>query len=256
VVAVLSVLTIFFLLSIKRREGLEKELLRKQKLSAIGEMSAVLAHEIRNPMGSIKGCAQYLRELNARKGLAGQIQGYLDVMVSESLRLERLTEDLLCYAREYTIEQETFNLYDLVSEVVSSLTIPRSVSVNNLVREGLMLTSDKGKVRQVAINLLQNALDALQAEGSVTLRGEEVDGDVLLTVEDSGAGMNDETKAGIFRPFYTTKSKGTGLGLAIVDRYVAALGGKIEFESAVGRGSTFNVRIPARPDGKSRGRHA
>lgn len=244
-VSVLSVLTIFFIMSVKKREALEKTLLEKEKLSMLGEMSAVLAHEIRNPLGSIKGCAQYLRELNDRKGSGGEESGYFDVMVSESLRLERLTEDMLCYAREYSLEQETFGLSELIAEVTSSLSIPASATVNSLVESGLAVTSDRGKVRQVMVNLIQNALDSLSEGGSVMIMAEEKGENVLLEIRDTGSGIDEEARSRVFRPFFTTKAKGTGLGLAIVDRYVAALGGKIDFESTVGKGSIFTVSIPA-----------
>ncbi|MGE5300203.1 MAG: histidine kinase dimerization/phospho-acceptor domain-containing protein, partial [Acidobacteriota bacterium] len=121
VAAALSLLTVVLLISMKKREDLGKALAEKEKLSVLGEMAAALAHEIRNPLGSIKGFAQYLRERGTGQDHAGEEAGYLDVIISESGRIERLTEDLLSYSRKDTVQIETFRPAELLGELLSSL---------------------------------------------------------------------------------------------------------------------------------------
>lgn len=247
VVFILSVVALFYLTAAKRKQELEKALAEKEKLSVIGEMASVLAHEIRNPLGSIKGFAQYLREQAAGNGPGEkQTEQYLDVIVTESERIERLTGDLLTYARQEDVRTETFDLPVLIREVLASPAIPQRITVSVEMPPSLVLTSDRDKVRQILANLLQNASDSIPGSGSVRLVAQERKDELGLTVTDSGTGMDDDTVARIFKPFYTTKTRGTGLGLAIVDRYVKALGGKITVDSKPGKGSSFTVTIPMR----------
>lgn len=250
VAAVLSVLAVVLLLSMKKREDLAAALAEKEKLSVLGEMAAGLAHEIRNPLGSIKGFAQYLKERCSEKDDPHDEIKYLDVIVAESSRIERLTEDLLSYSRKDTVRSETFRPFELVAELLSSLGAGPSVSVKNLVDEALVVTTDREKMRQIMANLLRNAIEAMSAEGSVAVRGKDDGKTALFSVEDTGEGIDEETKQKIFRPFFTTKAKGTGLGLAIADRYIQLLGGKIYLQSSPGKGSVFTFVIPKKMKGR------
>lgn len=249
VAAVLSMLTVVLLLSMKKREDLAKALAEKEKLSVLGEMAAGLAHEIRNPLGSIKGFAQYLRERSGKEG-TGEEPGYLDLIVAEAARIESLTEDLLSYSRKDAVRAEAFRPFDLIEELSASLGLSSSVSLKNLVEDTLVMTSDREKMRQVIANLVRNSLEALPGQGAITIRGKDAGKTASFSVEDSGAGIDEETGQKIFRPFFTTKTKGTGLGLAIVERHIRLLGGKIYFESTPGKGSIFTFVVPKEIEGE------
>ena len=249
---VLSLITVFFLIATKRREELERVLAEKEKLSVLGEMAAVLAHEIRNPLGSIKGFAQYLKEQ-----IAGQkprdmalTEQYLGVIVSESKRIETLTEELLAYAKQDDLKIERFSLSGLIRETLSLLPSSPLVSFTVAVPDDLILFSDRSKLRQVVANLVQNGLEAIPGEGTIGVSAEEREEYVHLKIADSGLGMDENVMGKIFKPFYTTKAKGTGLGLAIVERHVKTIGGKIKVESEKGKGSAFSLELPKQP-GKS-----
>jgi two-component system sensor histidine kinase HydH len=246
VLSILSLTSIFFLIASRKKEELEKAVAEKEKLSVLGEMASVLAHEIRNPLGSIKGFAQYLKEQ-----IAGQrpqnrevTEEYLDIIVAESKRIETLTEDLLTYARHDDLNTERFFLSPLIRETLSSVPVPDPVSLRVEIPEDIILVSDRNKLRQVVENLAQNAIDAIPGEGSVEIHAEQTGDSVALKVSDSGAGIDEDALTNIFKPFYTTKTKGTGLGLAIVERYIKAIGGKMSVESRRGKGSTFRMVIP------------
>jgi two-component system sensor histidine kinase HydH len=248
VLLVLSSITGCFLITLRKKERLEKILLEKEKLSLIGEMASVLAHEIRNPLGSIKGFAQYLKEqVTGQKPQDRELtESYLDIIVTESRRIERLTEDLLIYSRRDELMLERFDLPLIINEVLSLLAVPSNVSVKLDIADGISISSDRNKLRQILTNLIQNSLDAITETGEIRIKAKEQGNNVMLTVSDSGAGIPDNEIGRIFKPFYTTKTKGTGLGLAIVERYVKALGGKLAVESTIGNGSTFSITIPKR----------
>jgi len=246
VISILSVITILFVILSKKREELEKILIEKEKFSLIGEMATVLAHEIRNPLGSIKGFAQYLREQGGGEKTQDSCSAtqYLDVIISESRRIETLTSDLLSYAKQEEVKRERFGLRDLIEEIMSSQSIPHHISLHvDIPGEGVMV-SDRNKMRQIVINLLMNAIDSIEESGTIQIRVRERGKEISLEVIDTGTGIREEMVSEIFKPFFTTKVKGTGLGLAIAERFAKALGGKILVEGNVGKGSTFSVIVP------------
>lgn len=241
---VLIFITFFFLLAARKQQSLEKALLEREKLSLLGEMSAVLAHEIRNPLGSIKGFGQYLKERVATSPQAADFAEPLEVIVNESRRLERLTDDLLAYTRGEQLAMESFRVDELITEVLSSLQVPAGMTIETGLRCDATLETDRTKLRQVLTNLIQNGLDAMQGSGTVTVSSSFSGGRVVISVGDAGSGIDTDTREKMFRPFFTTRAKGTGLGLAIVDRYVTVLGGTITVASEPGRGSVFTVSLP------------
>lgn len=248
IVLILGLITFYFLILSRKKQDLEKALFEKEKLSVIGEMASVLAHEIRNPLGSIKGFAQYLKEQSSGSKPQDKelTETYLGIIVSESRRIERLTEDLLVYARQDDLMIEKFDLAGLINEVLSSLSVPESISIIREIPDRITISSDKNKLRQTLTNLIQNASDAIAETGEIGITAKDQGNSIMLTVSDNGTGIPDNEISKIFKPFFTTKTKGTGLGLAIVERYVKALGGDITVESASGKGSVFRIIIPDR----------
>lgn len=248
IVLILILITIYFLILSRKKQDLEKALFEKEKLSVIGEMASVLAHEIRNPLGSIKGFAQYLKEQSSGSKPQDKelTETYLGIIVSESRRIERLTEDLLVYARQDDLMIERFDLAGLINEVLSSLSVPESITIIREIPDRITISSDKNKLRQTLTNLIQNASDSIAETGEIGITVKDKGNSIMLTVSDNGTGIPDDEVSRIFKPFFTTKTKGTGLGLAIVERYVKALGGEITVESASGKGSVFRIIIPDR----------
>ena len=243
VVVAIWVMGFFFIQTVKRSEALSALMAERERLAVIGEMAAVLAHEIRNPLGSIKGFAQYLLEQN----IGGKTE--LGVIVDEAYRLERLTEDLLLYARPSGVRVEKFNLSDLVTDVekllqesahekMASLTIKKNIP------RDMVMVSDQEKIKQILFNLLRNSAEALGEGGLIELTVEQSGSEITIIVRDNGAGMDEETKSRAFTSFFTTKATGTGLGLAIVDKLTTALGGRITLESAPARGTACTITFP------------
>ncbi len=248
VIGILWVIGYFFIRASRRAEELKTKMAERERLAVIGEMASVLAHEIRNPLGSIKGFAQYLKEQQDKRAVEQQT-GYLDIIISESKRLEALTDDLLTYAKPVEISHEEFNMHKLLNEVIKnflSIADTEDIDIRGSAPSGLRIKSDRDKLKQVLINLINNSFDASGGNGLIDINACLADGKMNITVKDNGCGMDKETMQRAFKPFFTTKTKGTGLGLAIVDKLVKALGGKIEIESEPQKGTAFKIELPIR----------
>ncbi|NTU43711.1 MAG: hypothetical protein HGA78_11830, partial [Nitrospirales bacterium] len=174
VLAILWVMGYFIVRAVKKAEELQGVMAERERLAVIGEMASVLAHEIRNPLGSIKGFAQYLREQN--KAGMPQNTAYMDIIISESERLEILTEDLLSYARPPEMRKERFLLQELLEELLKMARQPfggEGKEIETSIPEGLEITTDRDRLRAVLENLIRNALDAVTAGGLVRVAASE-----------------------------------------------------------------------------------
>ncbi len=240
---------------------LEQRLRKGERSFALGEMSATLAHEFMNPLGSIKGAAEILSD---EIPPGHEKRAFLDILLKEAERMERTARETLRFGREVRPVLARCNPNALVDTVLllareearqHGVDIRAELAEN--VREVLL---DEDRIQQVLLNLVTNAVQAMPGGGSVTIRTrwiEKPEGSqhthrgegVCISVEDTGPGIPPEDMGRIFEAFYTTKPEGTGLGLAIVKRIVEAHGGFIRAESLPGRGSRFSVWLPAVPPG-------
>jgi two-component system, NtrC family, sensor histidine kinase HydH len=244
IVLFLWVIGFFLIRAVKRSEELTVMMAEKEHLAAIGEMAATLAHEIRNPLGSIKGFAQYLAE--GRKGENEE----LNVIINEAVRLERLTGDLLMYARPSEPKPTEFILSELINGVVSvarvsELARQNSITLTASVPDGLTLSTDEDMLRQIISNIIQNAMEATGKDGVVGVAAEQAGESVIIAVSDDGCGMDEDTIGRALDSFFTTKTRGAGLGLAIVSRLIKALGGEIGIQSSVGHGTVITISFPS-----------
>jgi two-component system, NtrC family, sensor histidine kinase HydH len=230
--------------------GIEKQLRRAERLSALGELSAVLAHEIRNPLGSIRGTAEILKD-EVRPG--EKKYEFLEILVKETDRLNRVVEDFLQLARPLQVERATCDLMAGLGDVVtlvSAEAASRGVRLHLTPADIPPVHGDPEKLRQVFLNLILNGIQATARGGDLTITASRTtDGEgalpfIEISFADTGEGMEPAALAKVFEPFYTTKEGGTGLGLAITQRIVESHGGSIEVESEKGRGTVFRVRLP------------
>ncbi|MDH5203795.1 MAG: ATP-binding protein, partial [Nitrospirota bacterium] len=217
-------------------------------------MASVLAHEIRNPLGSIKGFAQYLKEHSEK--IDERTEKSINIIIDESKRLELLTEDLLIYARIDELRPEKIDVISLIRDVITPLPVKeRGILIKFDMPERIMIVSDKEKLRQIIYNLIQNSIDAIGSKGQISLSVKKGDNSVEIALSDTGKGIERDELEKIFTPFYTTKVRGTGLGLAIIDKLIKVLGGSIRVESEPNQYTTFIMRVPdiKRVDTLSRG---
>jgi two-component system NtrC family sensor kinase len=228
---------------------LRRENASRVRLATLGQLAAQLAHEIGTPLSSVSGHLQLaLRERNLLPG----VRDRLEVAVREIGRIGKIVRDYLDSTRSLEPERKPSSLRQILTEAVElsagsdrSEGPPIEVVIDVDPAE---FVTDPGLLRQIVINLLTNALDAIEKGGRVVLAARVTEEEVIITVNDTGSGIGSEDLRRIFEPFYTTKGrgKGTGLGLAICRELVAALGGGIGVESTPGEGSTFTVRLPLR----------
>jgi signal transduction histidine kinase len=223
----------------RRGEQMRAELERKEHLARLGAMSAVLAHEIRNPLASLKGHAQLLAEGRHDAQTTAQIERVL----KGATRLEDLTNDLLQFAGSGSVQTSPASPIGVL-EAAASAVDSRRVRVS---AEGApeRWSLDAGRMEQVLVNLLDNALRVTPPDQQVAAEVARAGADLLYTVRDHGPGVPRAERARVFDAFHTTSVRGTGLGLAVARRIVELHGGRIEIDDGTGGGAVFTVRIPA-----------
>ncbi len=215
---------------------------QKDRLAAVGELAATVAHEIRNPLGGIRGFA----ELLARDLSQGDPRGRLVDRILEGAReLEQVVTELLEYTRPLQLRPRRVACADLVESALGYLPRDKAaIAIENRVDPGIAVIADPDRLRQVCLNILLNAVQSIEGRGVVTVTSSIDPESVVIAFRDDGCGMTEEQIDKVFSPFFTTKEQGTGLGLAIAAKIVEGHGGSLEATSAVGRGSTFVVRLP------------
>lgn len=226
---------------------------RRRRLALIGTMAAGVAHEIKNPLASIKGATQLVQK-ELEGGAAGDgARDYLKLVVGEVDRLNGVIEDFLSYARPREPRRQDVSLNELVEGVLKlqRTALPPGVELKHELDPTLPVVSgDSELLKQALFNVLKNAIDAADGRGAVTVRTRSVPEALrwyeVLEVEDTGPGVPPDDMERIFQPFYTTKTRGTGLGLAIAARILEAHHGWIAVESVAPRGAKFSFHIPRR----------
>ena len=228
---------------------LEEKVRRSEKLAAIGKLAAGVAHEIRNPLSSIRGFAQYLR--NTLKDKPREKE-YAETIVSEVDRINRVVTDLLTFARPMEAQLAPADVTELVESTVRLVQADarsRDVGIQMNLSDLSIIPLDTHQIKQALLNLLLNSLQAVDSGGSIEV-GAELDPSVSrlkIWVEDDGPGIAPDQKEKIFDPFFTTREKGTGLGLAIVHKIVENHNGEINLQSPPAgkvRGCRFTISIP------------
>jgi signal transduction histidine kinase len=225
-------------------ERAQQQIIQGERLAALGELSAVVAHEVRNPLGVIFNSLGSLRRLLRPTGDAKLL---LDIVGEEADRLNRIVGDLLDFARPSTPELRPEPFQRVVEEAIAAALAQRPAGLQ-LEREldpGVpQVPMDARLVRQAIVNVAVNAVQAMPRGGRLTVRTRREIDAAVLEIEDTGAGIPDEVRNRMFEPFFTTKASGTGLGLAVVKRIVDGHGGSVTVRSRPGAGTAFALRFP------------
>lgn len=226
--------------------AVEEQLRRAEKLSTLGEMAAVLAHEIRNPLGSIRGTAEILRD-DYKPG--DPKHEFIEIQIKETERLNHVVEDFLRLARPQAGRMERCSLREELETIVTLVDADARQRGINLSFESpldeLAVIGDGEKLRQAFLNIIINALQATPPGGSVTISVSSDPEYFDIRFSDSGSGIDPAALARIFEPFFSTKTDGTGLGLAVTKKIIEGHGGKLAVASETGSGTTVTVKIPA-----------
>jgi len=241
--------------SAKEKKKLETQLRHADRLASVGVLAAGVAHELNEPLATILGFAQLAGKA---PGLPAQAARDMERIIEACLRAREIVRTLLIFGGNAPAKTEDCDLERIVRDGIRFLE-PRcrtgGIQLALELSETPLFRADPVQINQVLVNIVVNAVQAMPAGGRLMVRTGRGEGHAILVVQDTGVGMSFETIEKIFVPFFTTKGigGGTGLGLAMVHGIVSSLGGTISVESAVGRGSRFEVRIPARLRGAREG---
>ncbi len=230
--------------SARRAETHRREMARREQMARMGEMSAVLAHEIRNPLAGIKGYAQLLQE-KLPPGGDGTSAG---LIVDEAVRLEEMVNDLLAYSRSDRTEPGPVNVRDALAGslgIISAENAAAGVVVESSIPDPLIIAGNPDRLEQLFLNIFRNALQAMPDGGKLRISAQRAKPGVEILIADTGVGIDKKDLGRIFEPFFTTKARGTGLGLAICRKIVEDYNGWITVQSHPGEGTTFRIIFPA-----------
>lgn len=237
---------VYSLRDITEEKQRQENYFRTEKLAALGQLSAGLAHELNTPLGSILG---YARLLLKEQGLSRQEKERLTIIAEQANRGSAIIRGLLNFARQSSPEPGDTDINALINDTVQILGfefIRREITMQMDLGEIPVLKADKRQIEQVLFNLLVNAMQAITARGTIGIRTRRSEQAVLIEIRDNGSGMTKDVQTRIFDPFFTTKAigEGTGLGLSICAGIISAHGGSIQVESEEGKGSAFLVSLP------------
>jgi two-component system sensor kinase FixL len=230
---------------VSMQKQLERKLLQSERLAAVGQTVAHVAHEIRNPLMIIGGFSNQIREsLTDYKAIRK-----LDMILDEVSRLEKLVANIGDFTKEYKLVKRLADINSVIrdalkimGEIYSSEKHALTADLHPNLKE---INCDPDKLKQVFMNIIANGIEAMEDGGTITINTQERHNGVEIRITDEGIGISDEDLLRIFEPFYTTRERGSGLGLSISYKIVAAHKGDIWAVSTPGEGTTFVIRLPA-----------
>jgi signal transduction histidine kinase len=241
--------------SLQELESTQAQLVRQERLAAVGQLASAVGHELRNPLGVITNSLYLIRRSTEGAG-DERLKRQLSTAEREVAAATLIVSDLLDFARARQPIIKPVELPGLIDEALEVASPPEGIGIDWQRPSDLRpVAADRDQLRQVLLNIIMNGYDSMPDGGTLRLRAQAVGTDVRIAITDQGSGMDEETRARLFEPFYTTKTRGTGLGLAVSERIMSAHGGSISVDSKLGSGTTFTLVLrdaaqptPARPD--------
>jgi PAS domain S-box-containing protein len=233
---------------ITARKRMEEALLRSERMATIGELAAMVGHDLRNPLQGIAGATYNLKTHLGRR-VDGETKEALEMIEQDIQHSDKIINDLLEYSREIHLDCTETSAKSITKDALAHVKIPAKIRIVDSTHNQSKLMVDTEKIRRVFVNLIKNAVDAMPKGGTLRITSKKTDSKLEITFADTGTGMTKENIDKLWSPLFTTKAQGMGFGLPIVKRFVEAHGGSIRVESKVGKGSTFTVTLPIRSKG-------
>ncbi len=227
---------------ISELKNLRERLIKAERMAALGEVAAKVAHEIRNPLVSLGGFARRLQ-----KKLGKDLKEYADIIAKEVERLELILNEILSFVKDTRIKKEKINSHKLIEEALSFICPEieeKKINIIKELEEPVDLYLDPNRIKEALLNILSNAIQAINNQGSIFIKTYTKNDIYVIEIKDTGYGISTEDMPFIFDPFFTTKKGGTGLGLSITHRIIEEHGGSIDVESKIGEGSVFRISLP------------
>jgi len=230
------------IIELERKLAVMEDSLKKEKLFAIGELSARLAHDIRNPLSVIKAS---INILTSKKNVDAKTMETYDRMQRAVERITYQIDDVLNFVKPQVSSLKNTSLHEILASVLARMEIPKTVVITTP-PNNIEFVGDVISLEIVFVNLITNALQAINNSGEITISANVKDGKITIKIHDNGPGMSNDILPKIFDPLFTTKQTGTGLGLTSCKTIIEQHGGHIDVDSAVGKGTTFIITIPYR----------
>lgn len=225
------------------------KLLKSERLAAVGELAAMVGHDLRNPLQAIENATYYLKNVCAcmpSSAIPPKAKEMLQVIGDSVNYADKIVRDLSDFSATKKPLLKRIDINMLVKETVSQAGAPRNVKINTGLSQRLEIEADEDQIKRVFLNLIANGIQAMENGGTLTGSTRKAEGFVEISFKDTGVGIPQDNMDKIFSPFFTTKAKGMGMGLAICKKFVESHGGTIHVESEVGKGTTFTVKLPIR----------
>jgi len=231
----------------ERLEEMVEERTRKlrgvERMAAIGELAAMVGHDLRNPLSGIAGAAYFLKKKCSQ--MEDETTRKMFEIIERDIEYSnKIVNDLLDFSKTIDLELVMISPKRLVEEALNSIDVPGNINVTNTTLDELVIEVDAQMMKRVLINLLKNAVDAMPSGGDIRITGELTNQDYELLITDTGVGIPEDILDEIWNPLFTTKSKGMGFGLSICRRILEYHGGSIEVKSKVGEGTSFIILLP------------
>jgi signal transduction histidine kinase len=231
----------------ERLEEMVEERTRKlrgaERMAAIGELAAMVGHDLRNPLSGIAGATYFLKKKYDQME-DETAQKMFEIIERDIEYSNKIVNDLLDYSRTMDLELSATNPKRLVEEALESIVMPENIRVVNLTLDEPDINIDIQMMKRVIINLVNNAIDAMTGGGEITIKSNVTEDDYELHITDTGVGIQDDILEKIWNPLFTTKAKGMGFGLSICKRVLEYQRGSITVKSKVGEGTTFIIKLP------------
>ncbi|MBP5286765.1 MAG: hypothetical protein J6Z08_02585, partial [Elusimicrobiales bacterium] len=227
----------------------QDELIKKERLAAIGQMSSVVGHEIRNPLAVINNSIYFIKMKVAAAGMTPdpKVVKHISIIESEVRQANGIIDEILGFARTRELNPKVQSLNTYIEELIMSFPVPEHIKlVQELTDANPMVNIDSDEMAQALRNLIKNGIEVMPEKGTLCIRTAVADEGRMaeIDVEDTGPGIPREALEKIFAPFFTTKARGTGLGLAVVKKVTDRHKGRLEVASTVGSGTCFKIFLP------------
>jgi two-component system, sporulation sensor kinase B len=225
---------------------MKQELIRTEKMNVVSQLAASVAHEIRNPMTSVRGFMQLMQKENLTK----EQHLYISISIEELDRAQEIINQYLALAKPQTDQYETIDLTSVIQQsidVMHSYAILNSIHITQQLESCLEIEGLKLEIQQVLINIIKNAIEAIKSEGKIWISAaKNYNGFVSIQIRDNGVGMSENQMKKLGSPYYSTKEKGTGLGLTVCHQIVKQMGGQIMIKSELNKGTCFTINLPSK----------
>lgn len=242
---VVTWLVVFLIESHREKLQLVQDIQKTEKLNVVGQLAASVAHEIRNPMTSVRG---FIQLLSSSDNLSKDEKQYISICLEELDRANSIINDYLSLGRETEMKgQQRLNVITEIKRSINALSSyanMRNVELSFNYKDSVYIDGDTGRLQQLLINLIKNGIEAISETGKIVVTVVKSKKEATIYISDNGEGMNEEQIENLGLPFYSTKEKGTGLGLMVCLRIIKEMGGRLEVHSKEGSGTTFEIIFP------------